>query len=376
MNRTKNQTQSLHVLNESLLAPGTMKMSYNEIVAVSGLYGALLLAILAGNGLILASFIINKKLRTITNRLVMGLAISDVLVGLVSIPCWMYYFLCVFKGIPVNRSVYQFYIVFDIFIGSASILQLTAIGIERCHAVVRPFRHRTLPKSAFYSLLLIPWFYAGFVAVLQPVQYQSWKEVYTILMTITCFLGPLLINVVSYSFIIKFVHSKPRHKLTQQRIPNSVYRKEIKLSVTVALITALFVVAWLPLFVVSVIGTYHIQHLPSPLWTDRLIKFVKWMHYGNSAIDPIFYAYRNKDIIITFRFILLKLFCRKVRLTELRHVTLDSRGKNSPLVGSVKRSDNKASGTSILKSSSNKDERKAFNSVIMYSSHNNEQSRV
>ncbi|XP_031565990.1 octopamine receptor Oamb-like [Actinia tenebrosa] len=364
MNNIDSQNQSLLDHNGSITtSSGKSTTGYYELIAISVLYGILLVAILAGNGLILASFVINKKLRTITNRLVVGLAISDVLVGLVSIPCWMYVFICQFKGITYNSWVYQFYIVFDIFIGSASILQLTAIGIERCHAVVRPFRHRTLPKRAFYVMVSVPWFYAGFVAVLQPVQYKSWREVYTILMTTTCFLGPLLINVLSYSCIVKFAHSKPRRNLTEQRIPNSVYRKEIKLAVTVALITALFVVAWLPLFVVTVIGTYHPQNLPSPVWSDRLIKFVKWMHYGNSAVDPFFYAYRNKDIILTFRFIVLRLFCRKVTLMELHHVTGCNKGASTK--------------ASIFKNSCHKDERKPFHSVIrISSSNNNEQSTV
>lgn len=362
MNDTNNQNQSLRDRNGSIpSSSGMVRTGYYELMAISVLYGILLVAILAGNGLILASFVINKKLRTITNRLVVGLAISDVLVGLLSIPCWMYVFICQFKGITYNSSVYQFYIVFDIFIGSASILQLTAIGIERCHAVVRPFRHRTLPKRAFYAMVSVPWFYAGFVAVLQPVQYKTWREVYTILMTTTCFLGPLLINVVSYSCILKFAHSKPRGKLTEHRTPNSFYRKEIKLSVTVALITAFFVVAWLPLFVVTVIGTYHPQHLPSPVWSDRLIKFVKWMHYGNSAVDPFFYAYRNKDIILTFRFILLRLFCRRVKLMELHHVTGCNKGTSKK--------------TSIFRSSCHKDERNPLHSIIRISSaNNNEQS--
>lgn len=292
------------------------KMKLPELTIITVLYCLLIITIITGNGLVLTSFWVNRKLRTVTNTLIINLSVSDTLVGLVSIPCWMYIFLSLFIERPYTKAGYQFYITIDIFIGSASILQLTSISIERCYAIVRPLRHRTLATRVFYTMIAIPWTYATMIASLQPVQFQRWTEVYTILMTTTCFFIPFVIILVAYITIYVYARSGPMRKLKHHRVHKKAYKNEIRLSATVAMITGLFVIAWLPLFVVSVIATYYPQDLPSPLWTDRLLKFVKFCHYSHSAINPFVYAYRNKEMIKTFRYIGYKIICKEYSLQQ------------------------------------------------------------
>ena len=292
------------------------KMKETEVAMITVLYCLLIVTIITGNGLILTSFCINRKLRTVTNTLIINLSVSDTLVGLVSIPCWIYIFLSVYTEHPFTDAGYQFYITFDIFIGSASILQLTSISIERCYAIVRPFRHRALSMRVFYAMIAIPWAYAAIIASLQPVQFQRWKEVYTVLMTTTCFFIPFIIILVAYVTIYVYARSGSMRKLARHRVQKRAYNNEIRLSATVAMITGLFVIAWLPLFVVSVMATYYPQNLPSPLWTDRLLKFVKFCHYSHSAINPFLYAYRNKEMIKTFRYIGYRILCKEHSLQQ------------------------------------------------------------
>ena len=292
------------------------KMHVTELAIITVLYCILIVTIITGNGLILTSFGINRKLRTVTNTLIINLSVSDTLVGLVSIPCWIYIFLSVYTERPYTEVGYQFYITVDIFIGSASILQLTSISIERCYAIVRPLRHRALSMRVFYAMIAFPWVYAAIMASLQPVQFQRWTEVYTLLMTTTCFFIPLIIILVAYVTIYVYARSGPMRKLARHRVQKKAYNNEIRLSATVALITGLFVIAWLPLFVVSVMATYYPQDLPSPLGTDRLLKFVKFCHYSHSAINPFVYAYRNKEMIKTFRYIGYRILCKEHSLQQ------------------------------------------------------------
>lgn len=286
-------------------------MKLTELAIITVLYCLLVVTIITGNGLILTSFAVNRKLRTVTNKFIVSLSLSDTLVGLVSIPCWIYIFLCQYTEHPYTKVGYQFYITFDIFIGSASILQLTSISIERCHAIVRPLHHRTLPMRVFYAMIAIPWMYAAIIASLQPVQFERWTEVYTLLMTTTCFFIPFIIILVAYVTIYVYARSRPVRMLTRHCMHKKAYNKEIRLSATVAMITLLFVIAWMPLFVVSVLATYYPQKLPSPLGTDRLLKFVKFCHYSNSALNPFVYAYRNREMINTFRYLGYKLLCKE-----------------------------------------------------------------
>ena len=308
------EAQNSTVSNISKLIGWTLMQPPTELFIVTAMYCILIVTILTGNGMILTSFVINRKLRTVTNTLIINLSVSDALVGLVSIPCWMYIFLSTNIGKPYSEESYLFYITMDIFIGTASILHLTSISIERCYAIVKPLRHRTLSTRAFNAMIVIPWAYAIIVASLQPVQFGRWTEGYTVLMTTTGFFIPFLIILLAYVTIFLYARSSAKPNLARPRVHKRAYHNEIRLSATVALITGLFVIAWLPLFVVTVMATYHPQRLPSPLWLIRLLEFIKFCHYGNSAINPFVYAYRNKEMIRTFRFIGLRILCKEHNL--------------------------------------------------------------
>ena len=351
------------------------KMSHLELGIVIAFYVLLLLAIITGNGLVLSAFSINKRLRSATNTLIMGLAVSDILVGFVSIPCWLYIFTSFHNQNPVSPTSYQFYITFDIFIGGASILQLTALSVERCHAIVRPLRHRTLSMKVYYVTIAIPWGYAAAVASLQPVQFDRWQGVYTLLVATACFFLPFIIIFVAYLTIYRFARSQPgRRKISKHRAVRQAFKKDMKLSVTLAFITGLFVVAWLPLFVVTMIGTYYPQYLPPTRGTDRVLQLVKFCHYSNSALNPVVYAFRNSEMITTFRYIARRLLCKDKRepLTRcsyfnssLRRYTLTSSFKKSSSLKSGSNRENNANKEQLGRNSNRA--KKATTMVLMYS---------
>ena len=261
-----------------------------------------------GNGLLIAAFVYNRRLRNITNTLVIGLACADILVGLVCIPCWMYVVVKQYHHVTVDFFSYQFYITADIFIGSASILQLTCISLERCHAVVKPIKHRLLSKKKFYCALSAAWVCAGLVASLQPIQYQRWQKVYTTLLAVVCFVIPLLVIIIAYAKIFLTTRSSLHTIHTKHYTQKAVLAREIRLSLTVVIITVLFVLAWLPLFVLTLMATFTPKHLPE---SSLVLMFVKWMHYGSSAINPFLYAFRNNEIKCTIRVMLCRFFLRK-----------------------------------------------------------------
>ena len=272
------------------------KISTVEAAVVTALYIVLVLAILVGNGVVLVVFTVNKRLRSLANLLIRSLAVSDLSAGLVTCPCWIYIFVSEYSDAGYSPSFYQFYITADILFGGASILQLTSFSIERCHAIARPFRHRLLSKKVFVAMVAVPWLLASVVASLQPVQFARWTNVYTIVTAVLCFFVPFAIICLAYAWIFKVTRSQKNLGCRRLRNKQQQQQREITLAVTVATITGLFAISWLPLFVVTVIASFHASYLPSPLWTDRLLKFVKFCHYGNSALNPIIYAFRNKEL--------------------------------------------------------------------------------
>ena len=80
---------------------------------------------------------------------------------------------------------------------------------------------------------------------------------------------------------------------------------------TVAVITMLFVITWLPLFSLSMLATFNHDVLPSPPTSARLLHFVKWMHYSSSAFNPFLYSYRNRDLRWTIMVLLQRVVLRR-----------------------------------------------------------------
>ncbi|KAK3700480.1 hypothetical protein QZH41_004734 [Actinostola sp. cb2023] len=303
-----NSSTLLHKFNDSV---SSLKVTQTEEV-ISVLFNvSLMVAVIASNGLILGAFALNAHLRAIHNILIMGLSFADFLVGVISLPCWIYLTHCQYNNQKMNFYGYQFYITADIFIGASSILHLTGMSIERCHAVMKPIIHKILSRRIFYLGSAGAWLFAAIMASLQPLQYRSWENVYTLLSATLFFYIPTVIISIAYICVFKRSKSRPGVPLMSHRASRAMLAREIRLTLTVGLITVLFVLAWLPLFSLTMVATFNLKLLPDPLTNQRLLGFVKWMHYTSSVINPFLYSYRNNDMRRTIKLIIHKHIMRK-----------------------------------------------------------------
>ena len=192
-------------------------------------YAFLVIASVTGNGLVIGAYASNKWLRTaLTHTLIIGLACADSLVGVVSLPIWMYITFRDHKHTPFSPLAYQFYITADIFIGSASIFQLMGISIERSHAVLRPIQHRLLGRRIFYIAVATAWICSAALASLQPLQYGTdWQVVYTILIATVCFFIPTVVITIAYCSI--FFSAKGKASLSKHQTHKKTLAKEVGL---------------------------------------------------------------------------------------------------------------------------------------------------
>lgn len=88
---------------------------------------------------------------------VAGLAVADVLVGLISIPMWMYMLFLSSKesnNSLENIQLNSIYDALDVFAALNSIFHLTAISVERFFAAVYPRRHRQALQLLYLLLSL------------------------------------------------------------------------------------------------------------------------------------------------------------------------------------------------------------------------------
>ena len=73
--------------------------------------------------------------------------------------------------------------------------------------------------------------------------------------------------------------------------------KERRAARTLGIIMGVFVVCWLPFFLMYVI----LPFCPSCCPTNKLINFITWLGYINSALNPIIYTIFNLDYRRAFK---------------------------------------------------------------------------
>ena len=69
-----------------------------------------------------------------------SLATADIMIGTISVPMW------VSVSVKYDYQLRTVYEIFDIICGVSSVLNLTAISLERCYALIYPIKHRNISK--------------------------------------------------------------------------------------------------------------------------------------------------------------------------------------------------------------------------------------
>lgn len=206
---------------------------------------------------------------------------------------------------------YFLFISFDIFSALTSVLHLTAISIERYIAISKPFLYPTLSSCYYKCTLTLAWVLAALLAGLYIVlQVYGMQKYYVPAVLLIGFLGPLFIICSMYCRIFNIAKSliqKEPMEATYQSVGErprrkNVIKKERKVAVTVLIITGLFFAAWLPYYVILMLGAicYPACWPKSMKDVYRLVAFSKWMHYGNSAVNAFVYSFRDREMRRTF----------------------------------------------------------------------------
>uniref|UniRef100_A0AAR2J622 Adenosine receptor B1a n=1 Tax=Pygocentrus nattereri TaxID=42514 RepID=A0AAR2J622_PYGNA len=108
-----------------------------------------------GNLLVCAAVGLNRKLHTVTNYFLVSLAVADVCVGALAIPCAILTDI----GIPRN-NLYLCLLMLSVLImlTQSSIFSLLAVAVERYVAIFMPLRYQSLmtPRNALL-VILVTW---------------------------------------------------------------------------------------------------------------------------------------------------------------------------------------------------------------------------
>ena len=277
-------------LSSALLTP-------SECIAWLTIFGIEAVAMVALNALEIIVYIKERSLRQGNMYMVINQAVADMFVGgFVIIRCLFLGSMCDFWAVSYGIAHFVLDNTFYYFFPLASLVNLTAISLDRTHATFRPFKHRLVKKKIFGIVIVAVWITAGLITTGIIVtfynQLSAYKEgMHMYLLYYSIFLFCLLIILVSYSSIaVKILCGNLPHH-------HGATNRERKLTKTLFIITVASLLLTLPYvifqihFFVSFLG---VKIILTETWF-RLDLFAQILFFANSFVNPVLYTFRMPE---------------------------------------------------------------------------------
>ncbi|BES96948.1 octopamine receptor [Nesidiocoris tenuis] len=135
------------------------------------LLAAVDLMVILGNCLVIAAVFLSSKLRSVTNLFIVSLAVADLMVGLAVLPfsaVWEVFEVWIFGDLWCSA-----WLALDVWMCTASILNLCAISLDRYVAVTRPVTYPSIMSTGRAKILIAAVWVLSFLICFPPL--IDWK---------------------------------------------------------------------------------------------------------------------------------------------------------------------------------------------------------
>ena len=187
---------------------------------------------------------------------------------------------------------FTFFMIWDMLCGTASLLNLLVISLERLYAVRWPFRHRSLSTRTYIYSLVCVWVTGVLVPSFNFISF-AFVELSRVIRIIVILIFLVVLILICVGYFLIFLQ-------TTQNIPDGFHQRRIqqnkKLSKTLCIVTFFSLVCWFPSIVMALAIDYTKYYTASSLKLSHslqnLFLLFKVMQYGNSLVNPIVYSFR------------------------------------------------------------------------------------
>ncbi|XP_067458693.1 trace amine-associated receptor 8a-like [Thunnus thynnus] len=253
------------------------------------------------NLLVIISISHLRQLHTSTNLLLLSLAVSDFLVGLLVMPveilltetCWI-----------LGDIMCALYYFVPIIITSASVGNMVLISVDRYVAICDPLHYPTkVTKKIVIICICLCWICSVFYSIIllydnlkQPGMYNSCYGECVVNITgavdlVLTFIIPITVIIVLYMRVFVVAVSQARAMRSgiaavslQHSVKITVLKSEIKAARTLGVVIVVFLMCFSPYYCVSLTG----QDILVGSTTEA---FMIFLMYFNSCLNPVIYAF-------------------------------------------------------------------------------------
>ncbi|XP_070610810.1 probable G-protein coupled receptor 19 [Erythrolamprus reginae] len=273
-----------------------------EIIIASLLWGVLWLLSVFGNSLVCLVIYRSRRTQSTTNYFVVSMACADLLVSVGCTPLVL--FQLASDGWTLGNMMCKTIRYFQYVTPGVQIYVLLSICIDRFYTIVYPLSFKVTREKAkkmiagswiFSAALMSPVFIFGGLDREHHCRFfppYSWDgAVYSIIHVLVAFLIPSILILYFYQKVIKHIWKIGSEGRTVRRTMNVVPRTKVKTIKMFLMLNALFLLAWLPFYVVQL---WH------PLEADRrksslVFLVVTWISFSSSALKPTLYSAYNAN---------------------------------------------------------------------------------
>ncbi|KAM5163728.1 trace amine-associated receptor 3-like [Mantella aurantiaca] len=252
-----------------------------------------------------------KELHSPTNFLILSMAATDFLLGILIMPCSMIRSVerCWYFGKLFCKIHYSF----DLMLSVISIFHLCSIAIDRFYAVCDPLHYpikitTAVIKKMIFICWSVPAMFAFGVVITNShvsgiVGYESlvecfnscpitFNKLWSVVMFFTCFFipGSVMVGIYIQIFIVSQRHAKILKQVTgnlRDNVTTQISKqKDRKAAKTLGIVMGVFISCWMPVFITILVDPFLNFSTPEVLF-DAL----NWLGYINSTCNPLIYGF-------------------------------------------------------------------------------------
>ncbi|CRL01067.1 CLUMA_CG014327, isoform A [Clunio marinus] len=281
-----------------------------------------------GNSVVIYVISRDKKLKSKSNYHIMSVAVADLLIGTFGIPLGI---ISRITGAPHDLQLCLMFYSFILAIFSVSMFSLLAVSVDRFWAVYFPMDYHVRDPSIAKLAIFCCWVFGlaiGFLPVMgwnsgnfdNQCDFRVVADLNYVLFVSVAVAFPstsiiILLYILIYRKVLK--HTRKRKEILANQYHFIKHKYEIRAAKTLAMIVGTFILLWTP----GMVGFLFFAISKNREIQEDILEIAKSLVHLNSAIDPLIYAYRMKNIRDALK-VLFK-FCRNDDLTNI--TTLNDR---------------------------------------------------